>query len=406
MADFLFEKYDMEAEKILCNLNEAQREAVTATEGFVRVIAGAGSGKTRALATRFAYLVETVGILPENILCATFTNKAAAEMRARIKKFLGGNFAGLVCTFHSLCVSILQEDSNAVGYPKSFLVLDNADIDAMLRIIYDERGLTLRDKTFSDARDMFEMRKTKFIPNYYEDLIAIPLEALKEKYDGANEIDDILFYGYLYQQKKTFALDYNDLIVFVLHIFETNDAVRQKWQTRLEYIMVDEFQDIDEIQYRLMKTLCAYHKNLFVVGDPDQTIYSWRGADTKFLLDFDKNFSPTRTIIMNENFRSTQEILDAANSLISKNKNRIKKKSCRRKTRGKNFRRAPKISSREKAGRRSEMDLRANRKIARRRRKIFGLRRALSCALRFAQFGRNFFRKENSIHAVFGRSVF
>lgn len=325
MADFLFEKYDMEAEKILCDWNEAQREAVTATEGFVRVIAGAGSGKTRALATRFAYLVEAVGILPENILCATFTNKAAAEMRARIKKFLGGNFVGLVCTFHSLCVSILQEDSNAVGYPKSFLVLDNADIDTMLRIIYDERGLTLRDKTFSDARDMFEMRKTKFIPNYYEDLIAIPLEALKEKYDGANEIDDILFYGYLYQQKKTFALDYNDLIVFVLHIFETNDAVRQKWQTRLEYIMVDEFQDIDEIQYRLMKTLCAYHKNLFVVGDPDQTIYSWRGADTKFLLDFDKNFSPTKTIIMNENFRSTQEILDAANSLISKNKNRIKK---------------------------------------------------------------------------------
>ncbi|MDE6720118.1 MAG: UvrD-helicase domain-containing protein, partial [Treponemataceae bacterium] len=228
----------MEAEKILCNLNEAQREAVTATEGFVRVIAGAGSGKTRALSTRFAYLVEAVGILPENILCATFTNKAAAEMRARIKKFLGGNFAGLVCTFHSFCVSILQEDSNAVGYPKSFLVLDNADINAMLRIIYDERGLTLRDKTFSDARDMFEMRKTKFIPNYYEDLIAIPLEALKEKYDGASEIDDILFYGYLYQQKKTFALDYNDLIVFVLHIFDTNDAVCQKWQTRLEYIMV------------------------------------------------------------------------------------------------------------------------------------------------------------------------
>lgn len=315
----------MEAEKILCSLNEAQREAATSTEGFIRVIAGAGSGKTLALATRFAYLVDAIGILPENILCATFTNKAAAEMRARIKKILGENFAGLVCTFHSLCVSILQEDSNAIGYPKSFFVLDNADIDAMLKIIYDERAITLRDKTFSDARDMFEMRKTKFIPNYYEDLIAIPLETLKEKYDCSKETDDILFYGYLYQQKKTFALDYNDLIVLVLHIFETNETIRKKWQTRLEYIMVDEFQDIDEIQYRLMQTLCAYHKNLFVVGDPDQTIYSWRGADTKFLLDFDKNFSPAKTIFMNENFRSTQKILDAANSLISKNKNRIEK---------------------------------------------------------------------------------
>ena len=314
------------AEKdILNGLNASQREAVTSTEGFVRVIAGAGSGKTRALSHRFAYLVNEIGVLPENILCVTFTNKAAAEMKARIRKIAGINSSGYIATFHSFCVSILQEDSYAIGYPKSFLVLDNGDIDAMLRIIYDERNLTLRDKTFSDARDMFEMKKTRDMPLYYTDMIALPLETLKQKYDAATEIEDILFYGYLYQEKKSFALDYNDLIVFVLHIFETNETVRKKWQERLEYILIDEFQDIDDIQYRLMKVLCDYHKNVFVVGDPDQTIYTWRGANIRYLLDFDKNFEPTKTIVMNENYRSTKQILSVANSLISKNKVRMEK---------------------------------------------------------------------------------
>ncbi|MCQ2597330.1 MAG: UvrD-helicase domain-containing protein [Treponema sp.] len=311
--------------EILDGLNEAQREAVTSTEGFIRVVAGAGSGKTRALAHRFAYLVNGIGVLPGHILCVTFTNKAAAEMRMRIRKITGGNDTGYISTFHSFCVNVLQEDSWAVGYPKSFVVLDNADIDQMLQIIYDERGLTLRDKTFGDARDMFEIRKTQKEKDYYKDMITLPLEAIKEKYDKAEKVDDILFYGYLYQEKKTFALDYNDLIVFVLQIFEMNEEVRRKWQERLEYVMIDEFQDIDDIQYRLMEALVAYHKNLFVVGDPDQTIYTWRGANIRYLLDFDKKFPDTKTIMMNDNYRSTPKILDVANSLISKNKNRMKK---------------------------------------------------------------------------------
>ena len=140
-------------------LNASQTEAVTSTEGFIRVIAGAGSGKTRALSHRFAYLVNDYGILPGNILCVTFTNKAAQEMRQRIHKMTGDNDTGYINTFHGFCVSVLQEDSFAVQYPKSFLVLDNADIDDMLRIIYEERGLTLRDMTFSNARDMFEIQK-------------------------------------------------------------------------------------------------------------------------------------------------------------------------------------------------------------------------------------------------------
>ncbi|MBR0352364.1 MAG: UvrD-helicase domain-containing protein [Oscillospiraceae bacterium] len=310
---------------VLDDLNEAQKLAVTTTEGFVRVIAGAGSGKTRALTRRFAYLVNEMGILPGNILCVTFTNKAANEMRRRIQNLTGDNSTGYINTFHGFCVSVLQEDISAVGYPKSFLVLDNSDIDAMLRIIYEERGLSLRDMTFAKARDMFEMQKLRYKPDYYQDMLAMPLEALKDKYMHAADVKDILFYGYLYQEKKCFALDYNDLLIFTLHIFSENPDIRLKWQKRLEYIMIDEFQDIDEIQYKLMRVLCDYHRNLFVVGDPDQTIYTWRGANIKYILDFDKEFPDTVTIQMLQNYRSTPQITAAANSLIDKNRNRAKK---------------------------------------------------------------------------------
>ncbi len=306
-------------------LNAAQREAVSATEGFVRVIAGAGSGKTRALTRRFARLVSEMGILPGGILCVTFTNKAANEMRRRIHDLTGDNDTGFINTFHGFCVSVLQEDSHAVQYPKSFLVLDNADIDDMLRVIYDQRGLSLRDKTFSAARDMIEMQKLRRKPEYYLDLINMSPETLREKYERAVSVDDVIFYGYLCQQKKCFGLDYNDLIKFTLYIFEQNSEIRLKWQRRLEYIMIDEFQDIDELQYRLMEVLCAYHKNLFIVGDPDQTVYTWRGANVKFLLDFERQFPGTRTVMMMENYRSSPEILRAANSLIDKNVHRVKK---------------------------------------------------------------------------------
>ena len=306
-------------------LNAAQREAVTTTEGFVRVIAGAGSGKTRALTHRFAYLVSELGILPANILCVTFTNKAANEMRQRIHNLTGDNDTGYINTFHGFCVSVLQEDSHAVQYPKSFLVLDNSDIDSMLRIIYEERGLTLRDMTFANARDMIEILKLFKRPEYYLDMIQMSLDALHEKYLQAVSTEDIIFYGYLYQEKKCFALDYNDLIKYTLYIFEQNGDIRLKWQKRLEYIMIDEFQDIDQLQYRLMEVLCDYHKNLFIVGDPDQTIYTWRGANVKYLLDFDRQYPTTKTILMMENYRSTPQILAAANALIGRNHNRIPK---------------------------------------------------------------------------------
>ena len=312
-------------DELLSKLNEAQRTAVTATEGYVRVIAGAGSGKTRALSHRFAYLVRTLGILPGNILCVTFTNKSANEMRQRIHRLTGDSDTGWINTFHGFCVSVLREDSHAVNYPASFMVLDNQDINAMLRIIYDERGLTLRDMRFGDARDMIEIQKLFKRPDYYLDMVGDSLAALKEKYDAAESAKDIIFYGYLYLEKKCFALDYNDLIKFSLYIFASFPEIRRKWQERLEYIMIDEFQDIDQLQYELMEVLCGYHKNLFVVGDPDQTIYTWRGANVKYLLDFDRHFPGTQTVMMTDNYRSTPEILRAANSLIGKNRHRIKK---------------------------------------------------------------------------------
>ena len=310
---------------ILNDLNEAQKQAVTTTEGFVRVVAGAGSGKTRALSSRFAYLVNDLGILPGNILCVTFTNKAANEMRRRIHNLTGDNDTGYINTFHGFCVNVLQEESHVVQYPKSFLVLDASDIDDMLSIVYAERGLTLRDMTYSDARDMIEMIKLVEMPDYYIYMIEMDLELLKKRYDEAETVKDIIFYGYLYQQKKCFGLDYDDLISFVLYIFSKNEESKLKWQKRLEYIMIDEFQDIDRPQYTLMQVLCGYHHNLFIVGDPDQTIYTWRGASTKFLMDFNSEYQTTQTIMMMENYRSTPQILDVANSLIAHNQDRIEK---------------------------------------------------------------------------------
>ena len=182
----------------LQDLDPEQLAAVTATEGFVRVVAGAGSGKTRALSRRFAWLVNDLGILPGNILCVTFTNKSAVEMRERIHRLVGDSDTGYVNTFHGFCVGVLREDSRVIQYPRSFVVLDNGDIDDILKEIYAERGLTLRDRTFSAARDRFEMRKILEEPNYASDVVQMSTEALKAKYDAATELDDVLFYGYLW----------------------------------------------------------------------------------------------------------------------------------------------------------------------------------------------------------------
>lgn len=307
----------------LMGLNEKQRQAVTATEGYVRVIAGAGSGKTRALTRRYAYLVNELGISPSGILCATFTNKAAYEMKRRIRAMIGDQDTGFICTFHGFCVQVLREDIHTMNYPSGFLVLDSEDTDAFLRDVYQDAGINAKHYTFSMARDMLTARKEKMEHIPY--VLSLDNSGLYEKYKESPDPKDRIFYGYLYQQKKCFGLDYDDLITFVYHILTHFPEKRTKWQERLEYIMVDEFQDVSAMQYGLADILSGYHRNLFIVGDPDQTIYTWRGASVDFILNFDETHPDTETIVMDTNYRSTQDILNASNSLIKKNQKRIDK---------------------------------------------------------------------------------
>ena len=309
---------------LLEGLNEEQRQAVMTTEGYVRVIAGAGSGKTRALTHRFAYLVNELGISTSNILCVTFTNKAANEMKRRIRSMIGDNDTGYISTFHGFCVQVLKEDIHVLNYPKNFIILDTEDVNSILHTIFEDMGLNSRNFTFPTLMDMFTERKNR--EAYILDLLNTDHEELKDKFRHARNQEDAIFYRYLYEQKKCFALDFDDLINFVLYIFEQHEDIRCKWQQRLEYIMVDEFQDVNVRQYRLAQIVSDYHHNLFIVGDPDQTIYSWRGARVDYILNFDQEYPSARTIVMDKNYRSTPNIINASNSLITKNKKRMDKK--------------------------------------------------------------------------------
>lgn len=306
----------------LKELNPEQLEAATTTEGYIRVVAGAGSGKTKTLTARYMYLVEMLGISTANILCVTFTNKAAGEMKKRIRRNLPDQDLGRITTFHGFCVGLLKEDCHVVQYPTTFIVLDEEDKEAMLRTVFEDLGITSRDLTIKEAIDHIGWRKGG--RGYVRTLIGDP-EKLRSLADAATTLKDKVLYRYFYEQRKCYGLDFDDLVYFTLYILEQDREVREKWQSRLEYIMVDEFQDIDKDQYALADILSGYHKNLFVVGDPDQTIYTWRGADVKFILEFDSRHSGTKTIYLNTNYRSAPQILAASNALIDKNRERLKK---------------------------------------------------------------------------------
>ena len=306
----------------LKELNPEQYEAAVTTEGFIRVVAGAGSGKTKTLTARYMYLVEMLGISTANILCVTFTNKAAAEMKKRIRRQLPDQDLGRITTFHGFCVGLLKEDCHVVQYPTTFIVLDEEDKEAMLRTCFEDLGITSRDLTIKEAVDHIGWRKGG--RGYVKTLIGSP-EKLLELSNSASTLKDKVMYRYFYEQRKCYGLDFDDLVYFVLYILEQDKDTREKWQQRLEYIMVDEFQDIDKDQYALADILSGYHKNLFVVGDPDQTIYTWRGADVKFILEFDSRHDNVKTIYLNTNYRSVPQILSASNALIDKNRDRLKK---------------------------------------------------------------------------------
>ncbi len=304
-------------------LNEEQQAAVSATEGYVRVIAGAGSGKTRTLSHRFAFLVNELGISPSSILCLTFSNRAAGEMRHRIRRMLPDRDLGYICTFHSFSVTLLREECHFLQYPKTFFVMDNLDKTAMLEGVFEELSITLKEMTIQKASDFIGGRKS--VSDYVPLVIHPAFEELLALSDAASTLEEKVFYRYLYEQRKSFALDFDDLLLFALYVLRHNREIREKWQRRLEYIMIDEYQDIDKDQYALSEILSGYHHNLFVVGDPDQTIYTWRGADVKFVLEFAAQHPEAQTIFMNRNYRSTPQILQAANHLIDYNRNRLKK---------------------------------------------------------------------------------
>ncbi|MDR3152751.1 MAG: UvrD-helicase domain-containing protein [Deltaproteobacteria bacterium] len=400
----------------LKNLNHSQREAVLRTEGPVRVVAGPGTGKTRAIVARYCHLVDGQGIPPRNILCVTFTNKAADEMKRRVRALLGGDMdLGLVCTFHAFSRLMLKDEIHRMSYPPSFPVLDREDQKELLTKIFREMGLSARDLTYGRAIDTI-LETGKLTGDYIEKYMTGPLgpvpgpmpapvpaaaggsgawgitgqDSFREgpaegapartshaesasarsgltegSADGAGQAaqgpapagpasagslpgafapgaepdllrselamqglprDKRIFLSYLREQRKIYALDFNDLINFAIHVLENHKNARERWQSRLQYVMVDEFQDVSRKQYRLAQILSAKHRNLFIVGDSDQTIYTWRGAHHKLFLDFPKRHPGTATFVLHENYRSTPQILSTADALITRNTVRFNKR--------------------------------------------------------------------------------
>ncbi|MBQ8402062.1 MAG: UvrD-helicase domain-containing protein, partial [Clostridia bacterium] len=313
---------------LFTSLNPAQLSAVTATEGYVRIIAGAGSGKTRTLTHRYAYLVKAAGIHPSNVLCVTFTNKAAGEMKRRVRGLIGDGYDNsLITTYHGFCVRVLREDIFRLFYPQSFVILDEGDQKRLLSEIYGEMDLKMDRATFEKILDL--VHRLKSDEGYVDRLVNGETEGIHvppiDPTHPPEPLEVEIIRRYLAKQKKIFGLDFDDLVAFAFTIFRKFPEVREKWAERLYYIQVDEFQDSSARELRLLTMLSETHRNLFVVGDPDQNIYEWRGADMSILVDFDKTFPGTRTIMLNQNYRSTGHILNCANTLIAKNKNRIPK---------------------------------------------------------------------------------
>ena len=291
-------------------LNAAQKEAVISEEKHLRIIAGAGSGKTRVLTMRIAYLIEQLGVFPNTILAITFTNKAAKEMRSRVNEMLAEEKSGaFISTIHSLCLRILSEDITYLNYPRNFTIIDADDQKAILKEAYKELNLEKKDYPYGALLDYISNNKAVEVT---------PAEALKMAYGEPRATAKAKVYDYYEKRlKAVYGLDFDDLILFTLRLFRQEANVLKKWSSRFHYILVDEFQDVDNQQYELIRLLAREHDNIYVVGDPDQTIYTWRGADVNIIINFDKDFKPTKTIVLNENYRSTNNILSGANmSLI------------------------------------------------------------------------------------------
>jgi DNA helicase-2/ATP-dependent DNA helicase PcrA len=308
----------MPESQLLVDLNPTQREAVAATEGPVLVVAGAGSGKTRVLTYRIAHLVRDLGVSPYEILAITFTNKAAGEMKERVEKLVGRVANDMwVCTFHSACVRILRQEVHRLGYRSSFSIYDDADSVRLITMVI--KDLDLDPKRFPPRQMKAAISKAKNELVDYESYAAQDSGFYHEK------VSDIYR---LYQQRlvEASAVDFDDILTLTVEILQAFPEVLERWQNRFRYILVDEYQDTNRAQYMLVKMLAAKHRNVCVVGDSDQSIYAFRGADMRNIMEFEKDYPDTRVVLLEQNYRSTQTILDAANAVITNNASRRPKR--------------------------------------------------------------------------------
>ncbi len=308
----------LKPDEILARLNEPQREAVSHTSGPLLILAGAGSGKTRVLAHRVAYLVAT-GTKPWQIVAVTFTNKAANEMRERIAGLIGEEAAreATIGTFHAICARILRRDGNAIGLSRSFTIYDRADQVAMVKGIL--RRLDLDEKRFAPAGMLAWIGQRK-------DELADPATATRQAANYYDETAARVYAAYQEQLTEDDAVDFDDLLMRAVFLFEQHPEILARYQGRWQQILVDEYQDTNRAQYLLCSLLAAKHGNLAVVGDDDQSIYSWRGADLRNILDFERDHPTTKVVKLEQNYRSTQTILDAAHAVVSRNEGRKEKK--------------------------------------------------------------------------------
>jgi len=301
-------------DQYLADLNPAQREAVLATEGPLLVIAGAGSGKTRVLTYRVAHLIHAVGAKPSEILAITFTNKAAGEMRERLDDLLGPKSRGLwVLTFHAACGRILRREAQRLGYRSNFTIYDQADQIRLVKQCLEELERDPKRFTPRGIHEQISRAKNRLVgPDEYANRV-------QSFYDQT--VADV--YG-LYQRRlfASNAVDFDDLLMLTVDVLERFPEAREKWENAFRYILVDEYQDTNHAQYRLLQLLAEKSMNLCAVGDPDQSIYGWRGAEISNILDFERDFPGTRTIALEQNYRSTNSILRAANSVIEHNRER------------------------------------------------------------------------------------
>lgn len=304
----------MEENQLLNGLNKEQKEAVLATEGPLLIMAGAGSGKTRVLTHRIAHLIKDENVMPWRILAITFTNKAAREMNERIVKLLDNQADGIwVSTFHALCVRILRRDAENIGFSRSFSIADPAEQRTLLKQILKNRNL---DPKQYDPKMVLSM-----ISNAKNELLTPKEYALKAR-GPVEEIVAGCYKEYQSELENNQSMDFDDLIMKTIQLFEEHADVLQKYQEQFRYIHVDEYQDTNEAQYRLVNLLGKVHGNVCVVGDADQSIYGWRGANMNNILDFENDYQNARTIMLEQNYRSTKNILGAANDVINFNDNR------------------------------------------------------------------------------------